>query len=84
MSSDFSGLKRDSQTMPADVAEALAQRNLMADDHARPTYQQNDYLGWISRAKQAATRQKRLDQMLSELAQGCVYMGMRHAPSVRS
>jgi uncharacterized protein YdeI (YjbR/CyaY-like superfamily) len=48
--------------------------------HARPPYQQNDYIGWITRAKQAATKQKRLDQMLGELESGGVYMNMKWNP----
>jgi hypothetical protein len=43
----------------------------------RPAYQQNDYIGWITRAKLPATRQKRLDQMLAELESGGVYMHMK-------
>lgn len=49
----------------------------------RPSYQRNDYLGWIGRAKQPATRRKRIDQMLAELAEGGVYMQMDHPPSAR-
>jgi uncharacterized protein YdeI (YjbR/CyaY-like superfamily) len=44
---------------------------------ARPPYQQNDYLGWIARAKREETRQRRLDQMLAELQDGATYMKMR-------
>ena len=49
----------------------------------RPSYQRNDYLGWIGRAKQPATRRKRIDQMLAELAECGVYMQMDHPPSAR-
>ena len=49
----------------------------MAPYRARPMYQQNDYVGWITRAKRPETRQKRLDQMLEELTVGGVYMKMR-------
>jgi len=49
----------------------------------RPSYQRNDYLGWIDRAKQPATRRKRLDQMLAELDEGGVCMKMDHPPSAR-
>ncbi len=44
---------------------------------SRPPYQQNDYIGWITRAKREATRQKRLNQMLDELERGGVYMRMK-------
>ena len=50
----------------------------MAKYERRPDYQQNDYIGWITRAKQPATRQKRLDQMLDELTRGDKYMKMAY------
>jgi hypothetical protein len=68
-----SRLKRPRNPMPGFVKGALA---LMNAFRGRPPYQQNDYLGWISRAKQPATQQKRLDQMLDELERGDVYMKM--------
>ena len=67
--------------MPEDVRAELQDANLLADYNARPFYQRNDYLGWIGRAKQPATRQKRIAQMLDELRAGGVYMHMQHAPS---
>jgi hypothetical protein len=76
-----SRLQRDIQPMPADVRRKLKARGLTAAYDARPAYQQNDYLGWIARAKLPATRQKRLDQMLTELEQGGVYMKMKWAPT---
>ena len=79
--SDNANLKREIQPMPDDIREALIQRGLMEQYEARPAYQRNDYLGWIARAKREATRQKRLEQMLDELATGGVYMNMRHGPS---
>ncbi len=67
--------------MPADVEQRLVGEGLMDSYRARPRYQRNDYLGWIGRAKQPATRQKRIQQMLDELRVGGVYMKMEHAPS---
>ena len=78
------GLTRPLQPMPEDVAAALTESGLAAAYFARPPYQQNDYLGWIGRAKRPATRQKRLAQMLDELRRGGVYMGMDHPPSRRA
>jgi uncharacterized protein YdeI (YjbR/CyaY-like superfamily) len=43
----------------------------------RPPYQQNDTIGWITRAKRETTRQQRLDQLLDELEAGNVYMRMK-------
>jgi len=69
--------------MPADVAEALAEHRVRKAYDDRPAYQRNDYLAWINRAKRPETRHKRVDQMLRELEEGGVYMGMRHRPSER-
>jgi uncharacterized protein YdeI (YjbR/CyaY-like superfamily) len=69
--------------MLPDVEQALKKRRLAAAYEARPDYQRNDYIGWINRAKLAATRQKRIAQMLDELAEGGVYMGMAHNPTRR-
>lgn len=66
--------------MPEKVRKALAEKGLMEAYHARPPYQQNDYIGWITRAKLKATQEKRLDQMLEELGRGDVYMKMRYLP----
>ena len=63
--------------MPDFIRDALDQHGLMDAYRSRPPYQQNDYIGWIQRAKLEATRQKRLDQMLDELKKGNVYMRMK-------
>ena len=75
-----SRLIRPLQPMPPDVLRALTAAGLLAAYEARPAFQQNDYLGWISRAKKDATRQKRLEQMLEELERGDVYMKMAWRP----
>ena len=75
--SDFSTLSRPVQPMPDWVREALEERGLMVAYRARPPYQQNDYLGWIARAKRPETKHKRLAQMLDELEHGDVYMKMK-------
>ena len=67
--------------MPHFVAAALEQNNLTNDYNARPAYQQNDYIGWITNAKLPETQLKRLNQMLEELRKGGIYMGMEHPPS---
>ncbi len=73
----MSSLSRPIQDMPADIADVLKDRGLLAAYEARPPYQRNDYLSWISRAKRPETRNKRITQMLEELEQGGVYMKMR-------
>ena len=74
---DTRRLKRDVYEMPDDVKAALHKHEVMEAYRRRPAYQQNDYIGWITRAKLPATRQKRLDQMLAELKSGGVYMHMK-------
>ena len=66
--------------MPDFVREALETRRLMDAYRARPPYQRNDYIGWITRAKRPETQEKRLNQMLDELERGDVYMKMDWRP----
>ena len=72
---------RERHHMPNDIAAALKSSGLCADYKARPAYQRNNYIGWIDRAKTSGTRIERLEQMLTELAQGGIYMGMEHKAS---
>jgi uncharacterized protein YdeI (YjbR/CyaY-like superfamily) len=74
-------LRRPIQPMPEDVAALLDARGLRQSYEKRPAYQRNDYLAWIARSKSEPTRSKRIEQMLTELARGGVYMNMKHAPS---
>ncbi|HZX49010.1 MAG TPA: YdeI/OmpD-associated family protein [Nitrospirota bacterium] len=67
--------------MPDFVRNALEERSLMDAFNERPAYQQNDYVGWINRAKRQETKEKRLRQMLDELEKGGVYMNMKHPAS---
>lgn len=76
----MSPLERERHEMPDFIREALEGRGLMGAYHARPDYQQNDYIRWIGDAKRPATRQKRLGQMLDELEKGDAYMRMRWHP----
>ncbi|MBO9542294.1 YdeI/OmpD-associated family protein [bacterium] len=73
-------LKRALNPLPEDIRALLEARGLMDAYRARPDYQQNDYLGWIGRAKREETRHKRLDQMLAELEEGTRYMNMAWRP----
>lgn len=75
---DGSRLKRKINPMPQDVEERLNRENLMDAYRRRPPYQQNDYLGWILKAKRPETREKRITQMLEELRNGDKYMGMNY------
>ncbi len=84
MSIDYTNLKRSRHRMPDFVKQALQERGLMQAYKERPPYQQNDYVGWINRAKRAETKDKRLQQMLDELDAGGVYMKMKHAASAKS
>ena len=64
--------------MPDYIKKALLDRGLMNAYISRPPYQRNDYIGWITRAKQENTQQKRLNQMLDELTIGDRYMNMKY------
>jgi hypothetical protein len=64
--------------MPELVRKALVAQKLMEAYRSRPPYQQNDYIGWITHAKLRATQEKRLAQMLEELAGGDRYMKMAY------
>ena len=75
-----SRLKRPWNEMPDWVRDALLGRGLMEAYHNRPPYQQNDYVGWITRAKRQETRERRLAQMLDELERGDKYMKMDYRP----
>ena len=74
-------LKRHKHPMPEFVKQAMEERGLLGEYAERPAYQQNDYIGWINRAKQEKTKLQRLNQMLDELETGGVYMKMAHPPS---
>ena len=69
-------MRRPRHPMPTDIARALRAHGLQAAYEARPPYQRNDYIGWITTAKRPETRRKRLDQMLAELQAGDCYMKM--------
>jgi len=80
MKNAISRLKRPRYPMPGFVRAALVSRKLMDAYKARPPYQQNDYIGWITRAKLEGTKEKRLNQMLDELERGGVYMKIVYRP----
>jgi len=75
-----SRLRRERYPVPESVREQLIKRGLMDAYLARPPYQQNDYIGWITRAKRPETQARRLAQMLEELAGGDRYMKMEYQP----
>jgi uncharacterized protein YdeI (YjbR/CyaY-like superfamily) len=78
--SGFDGLSRPIEEMPPFVERALTERDLLAAYRRRPAYQQNDYLAWIRRAVKPETKQRRLEQVLAELASGDRYMNMPWKP----
>lgn len=81
MADHFSHLKRAKHPMPYFVSRALSESGLARAYRERPAYQQNDYIGWIGKAKKEETKKRRLAQMLKELAAGGVYMKMEHPAS---
>lgn len=70
-------LKREINPMPKKISSLLVAKGLLDAYYTRPPYQQNDYLGWISRAKLENTKEKRIQQMLDELKGGDRYMNMK-------
>ena len=66
--------------MPDFIRDALNERGLMEAYDLRPSYQQNDHIGWVTRAKLELTKQKRINQMPDELDGGKVYMKMKWRP----
>jgi uncharacterized protein YdeI (YjbR/CyaY-like superfamily) len=77
---DFPSLSRPIHPMPDFVRQALEEHDLMQAYRNRPPYQQNDYIGWINRAKRIETKLKRMNQMLDELERDDLYMKMRYNP----
>ena len=77
---DFSKLIRNIHPIPDFVKKELKENNLLNVYQARPPYQQNDYIGWINRAKRQETKEKRLKQMLAELEDSSLYMNMKYNP----
>ena len=73
-----SRLTRPRHPMPRFVRDALMEVGLMHAFRQRPPYQRNDYVGWITRATQEATKRRRLGQMLAELERGDRYMKMAY------
>ena len=71
---------RPRHEMPDFIHDALQKHGLMEAYLARPPYQRNDYIGWITRVRLTPTRKKRLNQMLDELKKGDVYMKMQWQP----
>ena len=76
--------RRPRHPMPGFIRDALDASGLMEAYRARPPYQRNDYVGWITRAKRPETRERRLAQMLEELAAGDRYMKMPYRARPRA
>jgi uncharacterized protein YdeI (YjbR/CyaY-like superfamily) len=72
-----STLKRKIQKMPEFVKDSLIKNMVLEKYKQRPPYQRNDYLMWINNAKRDETKQKRLNQMITELKAGNKYMNMK-------
>ena len=75
---DTSRMSRPVHDIPDFVIAALDESGLWERYRARPPYQQNDYMRWITNGKRGETQQKRLGQMLEELKNGNAYMGMKY------
>jgi hypothetical protein len=72
------------QPMPGNVRGALAKRKLLDAFRDRPQYQQDEYLKSIALAAGPAAKQKRLDEMLEDLAAGDKFRGEPWSPPAES
>jgi hypothetical protein len=72
--------RRRRYPMPASTRRALVAGGVMDAYRARPPYQRNDYIWWVTSPAREATKQKRLAQMIAELGRGGVYMNMKWKP----
>jgi uncharacterized protein YdeI (YjbR/CyaY-like superfamily) len=70
-------LTRKINRLPVTLKRRMEAEGVLELYNQRPPYQRNDYLGWIARAKQEATQEKRTEQMIAELKKGNVYMKMK-------
>jgi uncharacterized protein YdeI (YjbR/CyaY-like superfamily) len=77
-------MKRPRYPISGDIKTALAASGVTAAYSKRPAYQQNDYVGGITRAKLPATRGERIVQMVAELKKVGVYMNMAHPGSAKT
>ena len=75
---DASRMSRPVHDIPDFVTAALDESGLWEHYRARPPYQQNDYMRWITGGRREDTRQRRLSQMLEELKSGDIYMRMKY------
>jgi hypothetical protein len=80
MSTPFDRGVRGKKPIPGFVRTALAKHKVTDAFLARPEYQRNDYLTWLEGAKLTEQRQQRLDQLVTELQKGDVYMGEPWSP----
>jgi hypothetical protein len=80
MTSKHVGSTVPARSMPGFVRAALESRKLLDAYHARPKYQQTEYLTWIHAAKLNPDKRKRLNQMLDELDAGNAFQGQPWTP----
>jgi len=72
--------RRPHYAMPGFVRAALTKKPPHGEVPRAPALPAQRYLWWITSAKREETKQKRLDQMLAELAAGDAYMKMPYRP----
>ena len=71
---NLSSLTRKIQPIQQFIKDALEKNKVSEKYLEHPHYQQNDYIGWITKVKQEKTRSKRLNQMLKKLRNSNKYM----------
>lgn len=70
-------IKRKNQVLPAFIKNELVKQKVYESYTQRPPYQQRDYISWIERAKQAGTKLRRLQIMVTDLKTG-IYMNDKY------
>lgn len=60
---------RDDPRTPSDLADELANADLLDSFEAMSPSHRREYIEWITEAKQAATRQRRITGTIERLAQ---------------
>ena len=68
-------MERPRVIIPDYINHELQKAGLTEAYLIRPAYQRNDYIRWIESAVRIPTRQKRLEQMFSELRSQDAFMG---------
>ncbi len=77
----MAAMVRPEQWIPADVLEALVAGKVINEFNDRPKDQRTKYVEWIGESDGEGERAARASQMVEELREGGVFLGMPHPAS---